>query len=281
MHGKKLKLQGGLKSDSELLTSTIQLVMKIQNKTFVITGGGSGLGAATAQVIVSGGGNVVLIDVNATQGEAFAKQLGAQARFAKADVTSEADVKAAVAFAVSSFGGLNGAVNCAGVGAPSKVLGKDGPHPLDVFQRIININLIGTFNVIRLAAAAMANNTPDEGGERGVIINTSSVAAYEGQIGQAAYSASKGGVNAMTLPIARELARSGIRVVTIAPGLFDTPMMAGLPEAARESLGAQVPFPSRLGRPDEYAALAKHIIENTMLNGSVIRLDGAIRMAPK
>ena len=255
--------------------------MHIPNKTFVITGGGSGLGAATAQAIISGGGNVVLVDVNAAQGEAFAKQLGAQARFAKADVTSEADVKAAIATAISSFGSLNGAVNCAGVGAPSKVLGKEGPHPLDVFQRIININLIGTFNVIRLAAAAMATNTPDVGGERGVIINTSSVAAYEGQIGQAAYSASKGGVNAMTLPIARELARSGIRVVTIAPGLFDTPMVAGLPEAARESLGAQVPFPSRLGHPEEYAALAKHIIENTMLNGTVIRLDGAIRMAPK
>ena len=255
--------------------------MNLHNKTFVITGGGSGLGAATAQVIVGGGGNVVLADVNATQGEAFAKQLGAKARFAKADVTSEADVKAAIALAISSFGALNGAVNCAGVGAPAKVLGKEGPHALDVFQRIININLIGTFNVIRLAAAAMANNTPDEGGERGVIINTSSVAAFEGQIGQAAYSASKGGVNAMTLPIARELARSGTRVVTIAPGLFDTPMMAGLPESARESLGAQVPFPSRLGHPAEYAALAKHIIENTMLNGSVLRLDGAIRMAPK
>ena len=239
------------------------------------------MGAATAQAIVGAGGNVVLADVNAAQGEALAKQLGAQARFAKADVTSEADVNAAIATAISSFGSLNGAVNCAGVGAPSKVLGKEGPHPLDVFQRIININLIGTFNVIRLAAAAMAGNQPDEGGERGVIVNTSSVAAYEGQIGQAAYSASKGGVNAMTLPIARELARSGIRVVTIAPGLFDTPMMAGLPEAARESLGQQVPFPSRLGHPEEYAALAKHIIENTMLNGTVIRLDGAIRMAPK
>lgn len=255
--------------------------MKIQNKTFMITGGSSGLGAATAQVIVSGGGNVVLIDVNGPQGDAFAKQLGTQARFCKADVTSEADVNAAIAVALSSFGGLHGAVNCAGVGAPAKVLGKEGPHPLDVFQRIVNINLIGTFNVIRLTAVAMASNQPDEGGERGVIINTSSVAAYEGQIGQAAYSASKGGVNAMTLPIARELARSGIRVVTIAPGLFDTPMMKGLPDAARESLGQQVPFPSRLGHPDEYAALAKHIIENTMLNGSVLRLDGAIRMAPK
>ena len=255
--------------------------MNIQNKTFLITGGGSGLGAATAQAIVNAGGNVVLADVNATQGVAFAKQLGAKARFVKTDVTSESDVKAAIEAAKTSFGGLSGAVNCAGVGAPAKVLGKEGPHPLDVFQRIININLIGTFNVIRLTAAAMAEQQPDAGGERGVIINTSSVASYEGQIGQAAYSASKGGVNAMTLPIARELARSGIRVVTIAPGLFDTPMMAGLPEAARESLGQQVPFPSRLGRPDEYAALAKHIIENTMLNGSVLRLDGAIRMAPK
>ena len=255
--------------------------MNIQNKTFLITGGGSGLGAATAQAIVNAGGNVVLADVNATQGVAFAKQLGAKARFVKTDVTSESDVKAAIEVAKSSFGGLSGAVNCAGVGAPAKVLGKEGPHPLDVFQRIININLIGTFNVIRLTAAAMAEQQPDAGGERGVIINTSSVASYEGQIGQAAYSASKGGVNAMTLPIARELARSGIRVVTIAPGLFDTPMMAGLPEAARESLGQQVPFPSRLGHPDEYAALAKHIIENTMLNGSVLRLDGAIRMAPK
>ncbi len=255
--------------------------MNIQNKTFLITGGGSGLGAATAQAIVNAGGNVVLADVNAAQGETFAKQLGAKARFVKTDVTSESDVRAAIETAKTSFGGLSGAVNCAGVGAPAKVLGKEGPHPLDVFQRTININLIGTFNVIRLAAAAMAEQQPDAGGERGVIINTSSVAAYEGQIGQAAYAASKGGVNAMTLPIARELARSGIRVVTIAPGLFDTPMMAGLPEAARQSLGQQVPFPSRLGHPDEYAALAKHIIENIMLNGTVIRLDGAIRMAPK
>ncbi len=255
--------------------------MNIQSKTFLITGGGSGLGAATAQAIVNAGGNVVLADVNAAQGDTFGKQLGAKARFVKTDVTSESDVRAAIETAQSSFGGLSGAVNCAGVGAPAKVLGKDGPHPLDVFQRIININLIGTFNVIRLAAAAMAEQQPDAGGERGVIINTSSVAAYEGQIGQAAYSASKGGINAMTLPIARELARSGIRVVTIAPGLFDTPMMAGLPQATRESLGQQVPFPSRLGHPEEYAALAKHIIENIMLNGSVIRLDGAIRMAPK
>ena len=255
--------------------------MNIQGKTFIITGGGSGLGAATAQAIVSAGGNVVLADVNPAQGEACAQRLSAKARFVKADVTSEADVKNAIATALKDFGGLHGAVNCAGVGAPAKVLGKEGPHPLDVFQRVVHINLIGTFNVIRLCAAAMAEQTADEGGERGVIINTSSVASYEGQIGQAAYSASKGGINAMTLPLARELARSGIRCVTIAPGLFDTPMMAGLPEAARQSLGAQVPFPSRLGHPEEYAALAKHIIENTMLNGSVIRLDGAIRMTPK
>ena len=255
--------------------------MNIQGKTFIITGGGSGLGAATAQAIVTAGGNVVLADVNPAQGEACAQRLSAKARFVKADVTSETDVKSAIATAMKNFGGLHGAVNCAGVGAPAKVLGKEGPHPLDVFQRVININLIGTFNVIRLCAAAMAEQSADEGGERGVIINTSSVASYEGQIGQAAYSASKGGINAMTLPIARELARNGIRVVTIAPGLFDTPMMATLPEAARQSLGAQVPFPSRLGHPEEYAALAKHIIENTMLNGSVIRLDGAIRMAPK
>ena len=255
--------------------------MNIQGKTFIITGGGSGLGAATAQAIVAAGGNVVLADVNPAQGEACAQRLSAKARFVKADVTSEADVKNAIATALKDFGGLHGAVNCAGVGAPAKVLGKEGPHPLDVFQRVVHINLIGTFNVIRLCAAAMAEQTADEGGERGVIINTSSVASYEGQIGQAAYSASKGGINAMTLPIARELARNGIRCVTIAPGLFDTPMMAGLPEAARQSLGAQVPFPSRLGHPEEYAALAKHIIENTMLNGSVIRLDGAIRMAPK
>jgi NAD(P)-dependent dehydrogenase (short-subunit alcohol dehydrogenase family) len=255
--------------------------MQINNKVFLITGGGSGLGAATARVLVGAGGKVVLADVNAAQGEATASSLGAGARFAKTDVTSEADVKAAIEAAVKTFGGLHGAINCAGIGTPAKVIGKEGPHSLEAFARVININLIGTFNVIRLAAAAMAEQAPDENGERGVIVNTSSVASYEGQIGQAAYSASKGGINAMTLPIARELARSGIRVVTIAPGLFDTPMMAGLPEAARVSLGQQVPFPSRLGHPEEYAALAKHVVENIMINGAVLRLDGAIRMAPK
>jgi NAD(P)-dependent dehydrogenase (short-subunit alcohol dehydrogenase family) len=255
--------------------------MKLQDSTFLITGGGSGLGAATARLFASHGANVVLADVNAQQGEALAGELGARARFCRTDVTSETDVQAAVAAATAAFGALHGAVNCAGVGVPEKVLGKNGPHNLASFTKVVQINLIGTFNVIRLAAAAMAEGAPNGAGERGVIINTSSVASQDGQIGQAAYSASKAGINGMTLPIAREFARYGIRVVTIAPGLFDTPMMAGLPEAARESLAQQVPFPSRLGRPDEYAALARHIVENEMLNGEVIRLDGAIRMAPK
>jgi NAD(P)-dependent dehydrogenase (short-subunit alcohol dehydrogenase family) len=255
--------------------------VQIQGKTFLISGGGSGLGAATAQRLVEGGGNVVLADINPAAGEATAVALGERARFVLTDVTSEEAVQAAVAEAASAFGGLHGAVSCAGIAAVEKTYGKRGVHPLDLFQRVIWINLIGTFNVIRLAAAAMAHNEPEEDGERGVIINTASVAAYDGQIGQAAYSASKGGIVGMTLPIARDLAALGIRVVTIAPGIFETPLMAGLPEAARISLGQQVPFPSRLGRPEEYAALAAHIIENRMLNGEVIRLDGAIRMAPK
>ena len=255
--------------------------MKLQNQTFLITGGGSGLGAATARLFAANGANVVLADVNAQQGEALAAELGGQARFVRTDVTSETDVQAAVAAALKGFGALNGAVNCAGVGTPEKVLGKNGPHNLANFTRVVQINLIGTFNVIRLAAAAMAESPPNAAGERGVIINTSSVASEDGQIGQAAYAASKAAINGLTLPVAREFARHGIRVVTIAPGLFDTPMMAGLPEAARESLAQQVPFPSRLGRPDEYAALARHIVENEMLNGTVIRLDGSIRMAPK
>ena len=255
--------------------------MKLQSQTFLITGGGSGLGAATARLFAANGANVVLADVNAQQGEALAAELGGQARFVRTDVTSETDVQAAVAAALKGFGALNGAVNCAGVGTPEKVLGKNGPHNLANFTRVVQINLIGTFNVIRLAAAAMAESPPNAAGERGVIINTSSVASEDGQIGQAAYAASKAAINGLTLPVAREFARHGIRVVTIAPGLFDTPMMAGLPEAARESLAQQVPFPSRLGRPDEYAALARHIVENEMLNGTVIRLDGSIRMAPK
>lgn len=253
--------------------------MEFANQTFLISGGGSGLGAATARLFAGNGANIVLADIKAEDGEKMATELGV--RFVKTDVADEAAVQNAVDTAVRVFGALHGAVNCAGVATGERVLGKNGAHDYESFKRIVAINLFGTFNVIRLAAQAMAKNTPNAAGERGVIINTSSVASFEGQIGQAAYSASKAGVNGMTLPIARELARLGIRVVTIAPGLFDTPMMAGLPEDARASLGQQVPFPPRLGKPEEYAALARHIVENVLLNGTVIRLDGAIRMAPK
>ncbi|MCP1650168.1 3-hydroxyacyl-CoA dehydrogenase [Pseudomonas nitroreducens] len=256
--------------------------MQIQNKVFLITGGGSGLGAATAKLLVSAGAKVVLADINAEAGAAQVAELGeANARFIRTDVCSEADGKAAVQLALDAFGALHGLANCAGVAPAEKVIGRNGVHGLDSFTRTININLIGTFNMLRLAAEAMAQNQPDAGGERGIIINTASVAAFDGQIGQAAYSASKSAVVGMTLPIARELARSGIRVMTIAPGIFETPMMAAMPQEVRDSLGASVPFPPRLGRPDEYAALARHIIENSMLNGEVIRLDGAIRMAAK
>jgi NAD(P)-dependent dehydrogenase (short-subunit alcohol dehydrogenase family) len=255
--------------------------MEIQGKTFMVTGGSSGLGAACVRRLAAAGGNVVIADINGDLGEELAAELGEQARFARTNVTEAESVQAAVQTAVEQFGGLHGAINCAGIAIAAKVLGKEGPHELDWFARVININLVGTFNVIRLAAAAMAEGEADGEGERGVIINTASVAAFDGQIGQAAYSASKGGVVGMTLPVARELARYGIRVMTIAPGIFETPMMAGLPEVARQSLGQQVPFPSRLGRPEEYAALAQHIIENPMLNGEVIRLDGALRMAPR
>ncbi|MBD9505109.1 3-hydroxyacyl-CoA dehydrogenase [Pseudomonas sp. BGr12] len=256
--------------------------MQIQNKVFLITGGGSGLGAATAKLLVSAGAKVVLADVNTEAGAAQAAELGeANARFIRTDVCSEADAKAAVQLALDAFGALHGLANCAGVAPAEKVIGRNGVHGLESFTRTININLIGTFNMLRLAAEAMAGNEPDAGGERGIIINTASVAAFDGQIGQAAYSASKSAVVGMTLPIARELARSGIRVMTIAPGIFETPMMAAMPQEVRDSLGASVPFPPRLGRPDEYAALARHIIENSMLNGEVIRLDGAIRMAAK
>jgi NAD(P)-dependent dehydrogenase (short-subunit alcohol dehydrogenase family) len=247
--------------------------LDIQDRTFLVAGGGSGLGAATAGMLADAGANVVVADL---RGEP-----GAGTRFVETDVTDEESVGAAVGVASDEFGALHGAVNCAGVAIAEKTLGRDGPHSLDSFVRVIRVNLIGTFNVVRLAAAAMAGNDPGEDGGRGVIVNTASVAAYDGQIGQVAYAASKGGVASMTLPLAREFARSGIRVVTIAPGLFDTPMMAGLPEDARASLGDQVPFPSRLGRPEEYAALVRHIVENDMLNGEVIRLDGAIRMAPR
>lgn len=255
--------------------------MEIQGKTFMVTGGSSGLGAGCVRRLVGAGGNVVIADINEALGEGLAAELGGRARFVRTNVTEEASVQAAVQTAVDQFGGLHGAINCAGIAIAVKVLGKEGPHALDLFARVISVNLVGTFNVIRLAAAVMAEGEANAEGERGVIINTASVAAFDGQIGQAAYSASKGGVVGMTLPIARELARYGIRVMTIAPGIFETPMLAGLPEPARQSLGQQVPFPSRLGRPEEYAALAQQIIENPMLNGEVIRLDGALRMAPR
>jgi NAD(P)-dependent dehydrogenase (short-subunit alcohol dehydrogenase family) len=255
--------------------------VEIQGRTFLVSGGGSGLGAATARMLAEAGAHVLIADVNRAAGEAVAAELGERARFAATDVTDEASVQAAVGAAVTAFGGLHGAVNCAGIAIAERALGKNGPHPLGAFTKVIMVNLVGSFNVIRLTAVAMAQNEPAASGERGVIVNTASVAAFDGQIGQAAYSASKGGVVSMTLPIARELARFGIRVMTIAPGIFETPMLAGLPDAARQSLGQQVPFPSRLGQPTEYAALVRHIVENQMLNGEVIRLDGAIRMAPK
>lgn len=255
--------------------------MELKESVFVVTGGGSGLGAATARMIVAGGGKVVLADVNKAAGEALAAEVGANARFAETDVTNEASAKAAVELAVSTFGKLNGLVNCAGVAPAEKVLGKEGPHRLESFAKVININLVGSFNMIRLAAEVMAKGEPNAQGERGVIVSTASVAAFDGQLGQAAYAASKGGVVAMTLPIARELARSGIRVMTIAPGIMETPMLMGMPQEVQDSLGKMVPFPSRMGKPAEYAALVRHIVENSYLNGEVIRLDGAIRMAAK
>jgi NAD(P)-dependent dehydrogenase (short-subunit alcohol dehydrogenase family) len=255
--------------------------MNIGNSTFLVTGGGSGLGAACVRRLAAEGGNVVIADVNRQAGETLAAELGARGRFVQTDVTDEASTQNAVNAAAQAFGGLQGLVCCAGVAVAERVLGKTGPHGLAPFSRVIQVNLIGTFNAIRLAANVMAQGTPNAAGERGVIVTTASVAAFEGQIGQAAYAASKGGVVGLTLPVARELARFGIRVVSIAPGTFDTPLLAGLPEAARQSLAQQVPFPPRLGRPDEFAALVKHIIENEMLNGAVIRLDGAMRMGVK
>jgi NAD(P)-dependent dehydrogenase (short-subunit alcohol dehydrogenase family) len=255
--------------------------MQLQGSTFLVTGGSSGLGEATVQRLHAGGANVVIADVAEVPGQALAARLGARARFVRTDVASESDGRAAVELARSTFGALHGLVNCAGIGPAERVLGREAPHRLESFVRCITVNLIGTFNMLRLAAAAMAGNTPGEDGERGVIVNTASIAAYEGQIGQAAYSASKGGIVGMTLPIARELARVGIRVVTIAPGLFLTPLMRGLPPDVQESLGKATPFPQRLGRPEEYAALVEHIAGNLMLNGEVIRLDGAVRLAAK
>ena len=255
--------------------------MEVANRVFLVTGGGSGLGAATARLLAKGGGHVVIADVNDEAGESVSGEIGEEARFAYTDVTDEESVQAALETAREAFGGVHGLVNCAGVGPAQKVLGRKGPHPLEDFTETVEINLIGTFNTIRLAAPMMSENEPTDDGERGVVVNTASVAAFDGQIGQAAYAASKGGVVSLTLPVAREFAALGIRVITIAPGIFETPMLAALPEEARESLGKQVPFPPRLGKPEEYAALVRHIVENEMLNGEVIRLDGAMRMAPR
>lgn len=255
--------------------------MEIRNNTFVVTGGASGLGAATVEMIVAEGGNAVIADLSKEAGETLASKLGKQTRFVVCDVSREDHAKAAVETAVQQFRGIHGLVNCAGIAIGEKTVGRDGPHRLESFSKVININLIGSFNMIRLAAEAMAKQEPNSEGERGVIINTASVAAFDGQVGQAAYSASKGGVVGMTLPIARDLSRNGIRVLTIAPGIFETAMLKGMPADVQESLGKQVPFPSRLGRPAEYAQLVQSIVSNVMLNGEVIRLDGAIRMAPK
>ncbi len=253
--------------------------MHIQDKVFMVSGAASGLGAATARMLARAGARLLLVDLNAEALQAQASEL--EAAFAVADITQADAAQAAVDMALHSFGELHGLVNCAGVVAGEKILGKQGAHSLERFSRIININLIGTFNLLRLAAEAIAKSTANAEGERGVIINTASVAAFDGQVGQAAYAASKGAVASMTLPAARELARYGIRVMTIAPGIFETPMMAGMSDDVRAALGADVPFPPRLGKPDEYAALVCHIIENSMLNGEVIRLDGALRMAAK
>jgi NAD(P)-dependent dehydrogenase (short-subunit alcohol dehydrogenase family) len=255
--------------------------MQIKDSVFIITGGASGLGAGTGRMLVEQGAKVVLADLNEAAGNALATELGSNARFVVTNVADEASGKACVNAAVAAFGSLHGLVNCAGIAPAEKVLGRNGPHSLDVFARTVTVNLVGTFNVIRLATEVMSQGEPNAGGERGVIVNTASVAAYDGQIGQAAYSASKGGVVGMTLPIARELARFGIRVMTIAPGLFETPMLLGAPQEVQDAWGKMVPFPPRMGKPAEYAALVRHIVENAMLNGEVIRLDGAIRMAPK
>ena len=256
--------------------------MQIRGATFIVTGGGSGLGAATVRMLVENGGRVVVADLNDEAGGSIVRELGADVvRHIHADVTSADDGARVTALALNEFGGLRGLVNCAGIAPAEKVIGRDGPHHLDSFARAVTINLVGTFNMIRLAAVAIQQQEPDADGERGVIVNTASAAAFDGQIGQAAYAASKGGVVAMTLPIAREVARYGIRVVAIAPGIFETPMMAGMPHEVQEALGKSVPFPPRLGRPREFAALVRHICENSMLNGEVIRLDGALRMGAR
>ncbi len=252
--------------------------MDIAGKVFIVTGAASGLGEGTARLLAASGGKLVVADMNAERGEKVAAEIGGV--FVKCDVSAEADGQAAVAAALK-LGKLMGLVNCAGIATAAKTVGKDGAHPLALFTKTITVNLIGSFNMIRLASEAMAKNEPESTGERGVLISTASVAAYDGQIGQAAYSASKGGVVGMTLPIARDLARNGIRNMTIAPGIFGTPMLFGMPQEVQDALAAGVPFPSRLGTPADYAKLVKHIVENDMLNGEVIRLDGAIRLAPK
>jgi len=255
--------------------------MQLKNMVALITGGGSGLGGATAREFAAAGAKIVILDLPNSPGPKLAETFGDDGLFVAANVADAAATEQAITAVMARFGALHCAVNCAGIGRAHRTIGKAGPHPLELFNQVVQVNLVGTFNVIRLAATQMAKNAPNPDGERGVIINTASIAAYDGQIGQAAYSASKGGVVGMTLPIARDLASSGIRVCTIAPGTFDTPMLATLPDAARKALGAQIPFPSRLGQPEEFAALARHIVENAMLNGETIRLDGALRMAPR
>ncbi|HET7579344.1 MAG TPA: 3-hydroxyacyl-CoA dehydrogenase [Bacillales bacterium] len=255
--------------------------MNIREATAVVTGGASGLGEATVRNIVAQGGHAVIFDVQEEKAEQLAGDLGDRVRFVKTDVTNESNVKRSLEEAINTFRQIDIVINCAGIAVAEKTLGKNGPHDLGLFSKVIQVNLIGSFNVIRLAAEKMAENEPGSDGERGLIVNTASVAAYEGQIGQAAYSASKGGIVGMTLPIARDLSKHGIRVMTIAPGVFETPLFAALPEKAKEALGQMTPFPSRLGKPEEYAKLVQSIAENSMLNGEVIRLDGAIRMGPR
>lgn len=255
--------------------------MNIEGSVFVVSGGASGLGASAVRRLVHAGGRVVIADLNEVAGQTLRNELGSAVRFVRTDVTSESDAAAAIGTATDAFGALHGVINCAGIVVGEKVVGKDGPHALASFSRCLQVNVVGSFNLIRLAAARMSTQTPNADGERGVIVNTASIAAFDGQIGQAAYAASKGAVVGMTLPIARELARHGIRVMTIAPGIFETPMMEGLPKDVQDALGRGVPFPPRLGRPAEFAQLVQHIIQNPMLNGETIRLDGALRMGPK
>lgn len=255
--------------------------MQIREKVFIVSGGASGLGAATVSQLVTEGARVVIADIDADRGRALAARCGSDVCFQLTDVTSEESLGAAIGVAVERFGGLHGAIGCAGIAIADRTVGRSGPHRLDLFRRVIDINLLGMFNLIRLAADQMARQDCGADGERGIIVATSSIAAYDGQTGQAAYAASKGGIVALTLPVARDLARHGIRMMTIAPGIFDTPILEGLPDEIRTQLGAQAPFPGRLGRPEEFARLVVHIVQNQMLNGEVIRLDGALRLPPR